>query len=94
MADQVVVKGKTESTAIYVPRRKLTAQEAKGWKLYTAGVERYYQKAFGEAARLFHGALEFLPDDALTQTFLARALLLEKETPGPDWTGVTIIPEK
>jgi hypothetical protein len=25
---------------------------------------------------------------------LARARLLEKETPGPDWTGITIIPEK
>jgi class 3 adenylate cyclase/HAMP domain-containing protein len=94
LADRVVVKGKTESTAVYVPRRKLTAQEAKGWKLYDAGLVRYFQKAFGEAARLFRGAQEYLPDDALTQTFLARARLLEKETPGPDWTGVTIIPEK
>jgi hypothetical protein len=94
MADQVVVKGKTESTAIYVPRRKLTAQEAKGWQLYSTGVERYYQQAFAEAARLFAAALEQLPDDNLTQSFLARARLLEKESPGPDWTGITIIPEK
>jgi class 3 adenylate cyclase/HAMP domain-containing protein len=94
MADRVVVRGKTESTAIYVPRRKLTAQEARGWQLYSAGVERYYQKAFGEAARHFAAALEHLPDDNLSQTFLARARLLEKESPGPDWTGITIIPEK
>jgi adenylate cyclase len=94
LADRVVVKGKTESTAIYVPSRKLTAQEGQGWKLYAAGVERYYQKAFGEAARLLAAAQELLPDDALTQTFLARARLLEKETPGPDWTGITVIPEK
>jgi hypothetical protein len=94
LADRVVVKGKTESTAIYVPRRLLSAQEAKGWKLYSAGVERYYQKAFGEAARCFAGAQELLPDDSLTQTFLARARLLERESPGAEWTGITIIPEK
>jgi class 3 adenylate cyclase/HAMP domain-containing protein len=46
LADRVVVKGKTESTAVYVPSRKLSAQEARGWKLYSAGVERYYQRAF------------------------------------------------
>ncbi len=94
LADRVVVKGKTESTAIYVPRRRLTAQEAKGWKLYSAGVESYYRKAFGEAVRLLASALELLPDDTLTQTFLARASLLEKEAPGSDWTGITVIPEK
>ena len=94
LADRVVVKGKTESTAIYVPRRKLTAQEAKGWKLYDGGVESYYRKAFGEAVRLLAAALELLPDDTLTQTFLARAHLLEKEPPGSDWTGITVIPEK
>ena len=94
LADRVVVKGKTESTAIYVPRRKLTAQEAKGWKLYDGGVESYYRKDFGEAVRLLGAALEHLPDDTLTQTFLARARLLEKESPGSDWTGITVIPEK
>ncbi len=94
LADRVVVKGKTESTAIYVPRNKLTAQEAQGWKLYAAGVESYYRKAFGEAARLLSSAQELMPDDTLTQTFLARARLLEKEAPGPDWTGITVIPEK
>jgi adenylate cyclase len=94
LADRVVVKGKTEVTAVYVPRRKLTALEAKGWKLYGAGVERYYQRAFGEAARLLSSAQECLPDDLLAQTFLARARLLEKEQPGPEWTGATIIPEK
>ncbi len=94
LADRVVVKGKTEITAVYVPRRKLSAQEAKGWKLYSAGVERYYQRAFAEAAGLLSGAQVELPDDTLTQTFLARARLLEKEPPGPEWTGTTIIPEK
>jgi adenylate cyclase len=94
LADRVVVKGKTESTAVYVPSRKLSAQDAKGWKLYSAGVERYYQRAFAEAVHLLSGAQEQLPDDTLTQTFLARARLLEKEPPGPEWTGTTIIPEK
>jgi adenylate cyclase len=94
LADRVVVKGKTESTAVYVPSRKLSAQEARGWKLYSAGVERYYQRAFAEAAGLLSGAQVELPDDTLTQTFLARARLLEKEPPGPEWTGTTIIPEK
>jgi adenylate cyclase len=94
LADRVVVKGKTESTAVYVPSRKLSAQDAKGWKLYSAGVERYYQRAFAEAVHLLSGAQVELPDDTLTQTFLARARLLEKEPPGPEWTGTTIIPEK
>ena len=94
LVDRVVVKGRKESTAIYTPSRRLSAQEAKGWKLYSAGVERYYQRAFGEAARLLAEAQTELPDDSLTQTFLARARLLEKEHPGPEWTGVTIIAEK
>ncbi len=94
LADRVVVKGKTESTAIYVPSRRLTAQEAKGWKLYSAGVDSYYRQGFGEAARLLASAQELLPDDTLTQTFLARARLLDKEAPGSDWTGITVIPEK
>jgi hypothetical protein len=94
LADRVVVKGKTESTAVYVPSRRLSAQEAKGWKLYSAGVERYFQRAFGEAARLLAAAQSELPGDPLTLTFLARARLLEKEPPGPEWTGVTIIAEK
>ena len=94
LADRVVVKGKTESTAVYVPKRELAAQEAKGWKLYNAGVEHYYGKAFDQAARAFAAAQECLPGDTLTRTFLARARLLEKNPPGPDWTGITIIPEK
>jgi len=94
LVERVVVKGRKESTGIYTPSRRLSAQEAKGWKLYSAGVERYYQRAFGEAARLLAEAQSELPDDSLTQTFLARARLLEKETPGPEWTGVTIIAEK
>jgi class 3 adenylate cyclase/HAMP domain-containing protein len=94
LADRVVVKGKTESTAVYVPNTELAAQEAKGWKLYNAGVEHYYGKAFDQAARAFVAAQECLPGDPLTQTFLARARLLEQNPPGPDWTGITIIPEK
>ncbi|OHD20878.1 MAG: hypothetical protein A2064_01700 [Spirochaetes bacterium GWB1_66_5] len=94
LVERVVVKGRKESTAIYTPSRRLSAQEAKGWKLYSAGVERYYQRAFGEAARLLAEAQSELPGDSLTLTFLARARLLEKEPPGPEWTGVTIIPEK
>jgi class 3 adenylate cyclase/HAMP domain-containing protein len=94
LADRVVVKGKTQATAIYVPRRKLSAREAEGWQLYSGGVERYFEKAFGEAVRLLAAAQEILPDDPLTQTFLARARLLERESPGPNWTGITVIPEK
>jgi hypothetical protein len=90
----VVVKGKTESTAIYVPCRRLSAQEAQGWKFYSAGVDSYFQRAFGEAVRLLAAAQQFMPDDTLTQTFLARARLLDKEAPGPDWTGITVVPEK
>jgi class 3 adenylate cyclase/HAMP domain-containing protein len=94
LADRVVVKGKTESTAIYVPCRRLSAQEAQGWKFYSAGVDSYFQRAFGEAVRLLAAAQQFMPDDTLTQTFLARARLLDKEAPGPDWTGITVVPEK
>jgi class 3 adenylate cyclase len=94
LADRVVVKGKTESTAIYVPRRQLSAQEAQAWKFYSAGVERYFQRAFGEAARQLSAALELMPEDPLTRSFLERARLLEREAPGPDWTGITVVPEK
>jgi hypothetical protein len=65
-----------------------------GWKLYNAGLELYFARQFEKAARYFAGALERLPGDQLTQTFLARARLLAQEPPGPEWTGTTVITEK
>ena len=94
LADRVVVKGRTESTAIYAPQKLVARQEAAGWKLYDAALELYYARQFDKASRYFAGALERLPGDPLTQNFLARARLLSTEPPGAEWTGTTVISEK
>jgi class 3 adenylate cyclase/HAMP domain-containing protein len=94
LVDKVAVKGKKESTTVYAPRKQLDKQEEKGWKLYSSGIELYFNREFAKAAGVFAYAQEYLPADPLNQLFLARAQHLENNPPGPDWTGVTIVTEK
>jgi adenylate cyclase len=94
LADRVVVKGRSGGTAIYVPQKKLAKREEDGWKSYEAGVVLYYERQFEKAAERFAAALERMPGDTLSRTFLDRAQRFSGQPPEPEWTGTTVITEK
>jgi class 3 adenylate cyclase/HAMP domain-containing protein len=94
LVGKVAVKGKKESTTIYAPGRQPEKKQVEGWKVYESGVELFYNREFEKAAGIFTYAQELLPGDPLSRRFLELALSLQAHPPGPDWTGVEIIPEK
>ncbi len=92
--DTVTVKGKQYRTKIYAPRRRLSANTEKGWKLYHAGVKRYYAREFAEARRYLIAARKLLPNDPLVARFLSRSEELIEHPPPERWTGVVELSEK
>ncbi len=92
--DTVTVKGKQYRTKIFYPRRRLSSNAEKGWKLYHAGVKRYYAREFTEAKRYLVAARKLLPNDPLVGRFLSRSEECIAHPPPKEWTGVVELSEK
>jgi adenylate cyclase len=93
--DRVVVRGKKGAVNIYQPKKELDPQESKGWELYGNALQLYYKREFEQASRVFNSALEYLPEDPVSQMFLRRCHLYLDRPPEANWTGaITIAAEE
>ncbi len=92
--DTVTVRGKQLRTKLYAPSRALSEHTQKGWKLYHAGVKRYYAREFEDARRHFVAAGKLLPNDPLNRRFLSRCVDYLKNPPSENWSGVVEIGDK
>jgi class 3 adenylate cyclase len=94
MIDLVQVKGKTEGARVYEARRSLGEGERAAWERYAAGLEKYYDRQFPAAERLFAAAAELLPGDKPAEIFLERSRRYMSSPPPAEWTGQEVMTEK
>ncbi|MCX8059288.1 MAG: tetratricopeptide repeat protein [Spirochaetes bacterium] len=57
-------------------------------EIYNIAIDKYFNREFEEAAKLFKNVLEIEPDDYVSEIHLARCLEYIKNPPGDDWDGV------
>ena len=94
LLDKVAVKGRTRGVKVYAPRRRVSAAEERGWKVYHEATELYYSRRFDEAARGFQETLEILPNDEAATRFLQYCRKYAKTAPSAEWEGVEEMTEK
>jgi adenylate cyclase len=94
LVDRVRVKGKQQDTRIFTPALTLTAEEKKGWKLYSEGLRCYYNRDFAKTLKYMQAAGNYLPDDSLVKLYNQRAAVFIQTPPPADWDGIVSISEK
>ncbi len=94
MIDKVMVKGKTQGTRIFYPKKQIDKAETKGWKLHHMGMNLFYKREFDKAIKYFVYAREFLPDDPILPIYLNRCKNFVKTPPPADWKGYSILSEE
>ena len=94
LLDTVAVKGKTKGVKIYTAKKSLRTEEAKAWILHNQGMEHYYHRDFGRAAKLFQEVLTLLPEDFNAASLLQRCGAYAASPPPPDWNGVEVMQTK
>ena len=78
------MKGRTRGVKVYAPRRRVSAAEERGWKVYHEATELYYSRRFDEAARGFQETLEILPNDEAATRFLQYCRKYAKTAPSAE----------
>jgi class 3 adenylate cyclase len=94
LIDTVVVKGKTVGERIYTARRTLADSEKEAWKLHEQGMQRFLDRDFSGAAKLFRKVKRVLTDDPIAEMFLERCDRYEKDPPPADWNGAAVMNQK
>jgi class 3 adenylate cyclase len=95
--DLLLVEGKQEPERIFeVLGRKgelpPAIQSMSG--CFAEGLQAYRARSWREAAAAFGAALESVPDDGPSKTFLQRIIRLEREPPSAEWKGIWTLSEK
>ena len=88
--DRVVLLGQTEPQAVFeIMGRKgeLTAAQTELLTHFSEGLVAYRARRWDEALRAFAAALESVPNDGPSMTFVKRIDSLMKTPPGEDWDG-------
>jgi len=93
LIDKVMVKGKTQGTRIFYPKRQIGKTEAKGWKIHNMGANLYYKREFEKAFKYFIYAREFLENDPILPIFLNRCKNYIKTPPPAEWEGYSVLSE-
>ncbi|MFC2061510.1 CHASE2 domain-containing protein [Elusimicrobiota bacterium] len=89
--DALKVKGKTKPVYVYEImglKGKLSSEKNEVYTLYTQGLLSYKIKQWELAIDLFKQALDIIPDDGPSKTYLARCEEYKKNPPPEDWDGV------
>jgi hypothetical protein len=94
LVDKVAVQGKKEGVRIYTVKRTLSEAEEQAWVSHNQGMERYFQKDFGGAAKRFEEVISLLPDDYNAALLLERCKNYNLTPPPADWDGVEIMHSK
>jgi adenylate cyclase len=96
--DLVVVKGKTQPVAIHevmdYHNEETYPQLPDALGHFRDGLERYRNRAFGPAAKLFAQVLAINPDDKAAKIYIERCDLLSRQPPAADWAGVWVMESK
>jgi len=96
--DIVLVKGKTKPVAIYEvldyhnDDSYPSLLDAMG--LFRNGLQRYRQRSWAAAARLFQEVLELNPQDQVAQLYIERCGRMADNPPDADWDGTFIMESK
>jgi adenylate cyclase len=88
--DRVVLLGQTEPQTMFeIMGRKgeLTAAQTELLTHFSEGLVAYRARRWDEALRAFAAALESVPNDGPSMTFIKRIDSLMKTPPGEDWDG-------
>ena len=88
--DRVVLLGQTEPQAVFeIMGRKgeLTPAQVELRTRFSEGLAAYRARRWDEALRAFAAALESVPNDGPSMTFIKRIDSLMKTPPGEDWDG-------
>ncbi len=88
--DRVVLLGQTEPQAVFeIMGRKgeLTPAQVELRTHFSEGLAAYRARRWDEALRAFAAALESVPNDGPSMTFIKRIDSLMKTPPGEDWDG-------
>jgi class 3 adenylate cyclase len=88
--DRVVLLGQTEPHAVFeIMGRKgeLTAAQTELLTHFSEGLVAYRARRWNEALRAFAAALESVPNDGPSMTFIKRIDSLMKTPPSEDWDG-------
>ena len=88
--DRVVLLGQTEPQTVFeIMSRKgeLTAPQTELLTHFSEGLVAYRARRWDEGLRAFAAALESVPNDGPSMTFIKRIDSLMKTPPGEDWDG-------
>ena len=88
--DRVVLLGQTQPQTVFeIMGRKgeLTAGQIALRALFSEGLAAYRARGWVEARRAFAAALQAVPDDGLSMTFIKRIDSLAAAPPGDGWDG-------
>ena len=88
--DRVVLLGQTQQQAMFeIMGRKgeLTPAQVELRTRFSEGLAAYRARRWDEALRAFAAALESVPNDGPSMTFIKRIDSLMKTPPGEDWDG-------
>jgi len=96
--DSVIVKGKTEPVVIYEVLDYHTEETFPNLmevvNYFNEGRRQYVAQQWDKAMEHFNKALSLNPTDKLSQIYIDRCLLMQKEPPSDDWDGVWIMQSK
>ena len=88
--DRVILLGQTEPQAVFEimgRKGKLTSVQVELRTHYSEGLAAYRGRYWEEARRAFAAALEFVPNDGPSMTFIKRIDGLATTPPGDGWDG-------
>ena len=89
--DLLAVKGKTLPVKVFELMEEAGALDAATEDMrgfYLEGIAAYEKRDWPEAVRLFQRALEILPDDGPSNTYLDRCFEYLRQPPPENWDGV------
>ena len=96
--DRVIVKGKTETVAVYEVLDFHTEETFPNLmevvNHFKDGLRHYRKMNWDKAVNAFRDALRLNQHDRLSQVYIERCELLRKDSPGPDWDGVWVMRSK
>jgi adenylate cyclase len=88
--DRLVVVGQTQAQTVFeimCRAGELTSQQEQLRKSYSEGLAAYRARRWDEARAAFARALEAVPDDGPSMTFVARIDGFAQNPPAEDWDG-------
>jgi adenylate cyclase len=95
--DWIKVKGKNEPVTIYEVMRFPAAEREKFLRVrefFESGLGKYRQRKFAEAQSDFMLALQLVPQDGPSSTFLERCEYFKENPVHEDWEGIWIMKSK